>query len=99
MNQADLKTVTKDIRSIPFTVKDPTSSVVTLLKSQFKERTETFYFPYPDFWIEEKEEGKRVIRIDQNDFTPLRAYFRYDTNTHIYNAIVRAWNEAGLFLK
>ena len=49
MNQADLKTVTKDIRSIPFTVKDPTSSVVTLLKSQFKERTETFYFPYPDF--------------------------------------------------
>lgn len=47
--QPQRKSVNDDIRSIPFTVKDSTSSLVTLLKSQFKNRLETFYFPYPDF--------------------------------------------------
>ena len=99
MSQVDRKTVTNDIRSIPFTVKDSTSSLVTLLKSQFSDRLETFYFPYPDFCVDEKEEGKRVIRIKQEDFEVCRSYFKYDTNNHIYNAVVRACNEAGMNLK
>jgi len=97
--QQEYQTITNEIRTIPFTVKDPTSSLVTLLKSPFKDRLETFYFPYPDFCIEEKDEEDRVIRIDQDEFETCRSYFRYDTNIHIYNSVVRACNEAGLFLK
>jgi uncharacterized membrane protein len=73
--------------------------MVWLLKSQFKERLETFYFPYPEFCMEEKPEGKRVIRLDQEKFTSCITFLKYNTDMHIYNAVVRAWNEAGIFLK
>ena len=95
----DYKTITNEVRSIPFTVKDPTSNLVTLLKSPYKDRLETYYFPYPDFCIEEKDEGCRVLRVEQDEFETCRSYFRYDTNLHIYNSVVRACNQAGMFLK
>ena len=98
-SKQEYESITNEIRTIPFTVKDPTSNLVTLLKSPFKDRLETFYFPYPDFCIEEKDEGCRVIRIEQDEFEACRSYFRYDTNLHIYNSVVRACNEAGMFLK
>jgi len=37
--------------------------------------------------------------VEQDEFESCRAYFRYDTDIHIYNSVIRACNEAGMFLK
>ena len=88
----------KRSRKIPMSVKKPVSNYVAFLKSPFKNRPPTMFYPYPSYIGEKKDEFGRVFFKPQEDLGPLTMRFKIAETTNIYNAMVNGCKNAGMYL-
>jgi len=67
------------------------------LKSIFDKRPPTAFFPYPKYTKKSKD-SERVRNYHKNEVEYLFMAFRINDSTHIYNAVVNSFKNAGFQL-
>jgi len=72
----------------------PHAETTYFLKSIYEKRPPTAFFPYPKY-TKAKRTADRVRRYRRDDVEYLFMSFRINDNTHIYNAVVNTFKNAG----
>jgi hypothetical protein len=72
----------------------PHSEEVYFLKSIFDKRPPTAFFPYPKY-CRVSRDSDRVRKYQRNEVEYLFMAFRINDSTHIYNAVVNSFKNAG----
>ena len=79
---------------MPYSVFKPHSEYVSFLKSIFDKRPPTVFFHYPKY-TKVLRESDRVRTYHKNEIEYLFMAFRINDSTHIYNAVVNTFKNAG----
>jgi len=72
----------------------PHAEEVYFLKSIFDKRPPTAFFPYPKY-CKLPRDSERVRKYNRNEVEYLFMAFRINDSTHIYNAVVNSFKNAG----
>ena len=86
--------IRKEKGRLPYSVFKPTADEVYFLKSIFDKRPPTAFFPYPKY-TKTSRDSDRVRKYQKNDVEYLFMAFRINDSTHIYNAVVNTFKNAG----
>jgi hypothetical protein len=86
--------IKKEKGRLPYSVFKPHSETIYFLKSIFDKRPPTVFFPYPKY-VKVKRESDRVREYSRLDVEYLFLAFRINDSTHIYNAVVNSFKNAG----
>jgi hypothetical protein len=80
---------------LPYSVFKPHSERVYFLKSIFDKRPPIAYFPYPRYTKKQRDCDRIRTYSNQDEVEYLFMAFRINDSTHIYNAVVNAFKNAG----
>jgi hypothetical protein len=86
--------IKKEKGRLPYSVFKPHAEKVVFLKSVFDKRPPTAFFPYPKY-TKKARECDRMRHYTQEEIEYLFMAFRINDSTHIYNAVVNTFKNAG----
>lgn len=86
----------KEKGRLPYSVFKPHADEIYFLKSIFDKRPPTAYFPYPKYTKKLRESKEQRVKVYKRDsYEYLFMAFRINDSTHIYNAVVNTFKNAG----
>lgn len=85
-------------KKIPGSVRKPTNTTITIIKSPIEGGSENIFFNYPKYVGEDKDYNGKLVQYDQKDMKKCKLVLKISESTHIYNSVVNSCKNAGFYL-